>query len=129
VEPIRIVFAELPRMLRDILRASLADEPDVILVSEAADIGEITGLVERGGVDVVVVGLPGAELSAAYYRLFDAGARVSILAVEELGRSASLYELQPQRLVLRERSAPELMQVIRDHVRSRRARTVIRAPD
>jgi hypothetical protein len=116
-------------MLCDILRASLAGEADMTLVGEAADLGETTRLVERGGVDVVVLGLAGAELSPLHYRLFDVDARLSILAVEALGQSASLYELAPRRQVLRERSATELMQLIREQVRSRHARAALRAQD
>jgi len=116
-------------MLRDILRASLADEPDMTLVGEAADLGETVRLVERRSVDVVVLGLNGGELSPLHYRLFDVDARLSILAVEALGQSASLYELAPRRQVFRGRSAKELMQVIREQVRSRHARAALGAQD
>lgn len=118
VHPIRLVLAEMPRLLRDILQESLLCEPDVALIGEAPTLVQLTSLVKQDGVDVVVLGLSGPELPASYYTLFDADARVRILAIANHGRKASLYELRPHRKVLGEGSPRELMQVIREQVRS-----------
>jgi DNA-binding NarL/FixJ family response regulator len=117
VAVIRVVFAELPRILRDILHQSLLTEPDVVLVGEAADLGELERIVERGEVDVVVLGHPDADLPASHYKLFDAGTRMRILAIADHGRLTSLYELRPHRVRLGDGSPKDLVQVIRDHVR------------
>ena len=114
---IRIVFAELPRILRDILRQSLLTEPDLALVGEAADLEELQRIVERGEVDVVVLGLSDSDLPASHYKLFDVGTRMRILAIADHGRLASLYELRPHRVRLGEGSPKDLLQVIRDQVR------------
>lgn len=115
--PIRIVFAELPRMLREILTAALADEPDVELVGHTASLTELKRRVGRGDIDIVILGLTDAEMSAPHYELFDADARVRILALAEQGRTASLYELRPYRTVLGQGSPQELMQTLRVQVR------------
>jgi DNA-binding NarL/FixJ family response regulator len=118
VDPIRVVLADLPRLLRDILRESLVCEPDVALVGEAPILVQLMPLVKQEGVDVVVLGLSGPDLPASYYTLFEADARVRILAIADQGRNASLYELRPHRKVLGQGSPRELMQMIREEVRS-----------
>jgi DNA-binding NarL/FixJ family response regulator len=118
VEPIRIVLAELPRMLRDIFHRSLLTEPDVVLVGETSSPADLERLVKQGGVDVVMLGLSESQLSASHFKLFDIDARVRILAIAQHGRNASLYELRPHRMVLGEGSPQELIQVIRKQVRS-----------
>ena len=116
---IRVVFAELPRMLRDILHQSLLTEPDLALVGEAAGFSELQRVVERGEVDVVLLGLSDHELPAPYYRLLDAGARMRILAIADQGRLASLYELRPHRIRLGEGSPKDLLRFVRDRARMR----------
>jgi DNA-binding NarL/FixJ family response regulator len=106
-------------MLRDILHESLERERDVQLVGEASDLADLKRLLRAGGVDVVVLGLSDADLPATLYQLFEVDARVRILAIAAHGRSASLYELRPDRLPLGEGSPQELMQVVRDRMRWR----------
>jgi DNA-binding NarL/FixJ family response regulator len=120
VELIRIVFAELPGMLRDIIQASLVDQPDILLVGEVLSLEELEPLVKGGKVDVVLLGVAASDLPASYYRLFDADAHVRILAIADQGKNISLYELSPQRIVLREGSVQDLLDAIRASSRSRR---------
>jgi hypothetical protein len=118
VDSIRIVLAGLPRMLAEILTAALDDEPDVELVGKPPDLEALKAMVARHEVDVVILGLSDDALSPAQFQLFDADARVRILALEQQGRSASLYELRPYRTMLGEGSPQELMQTVRAQVRS-----------
>ena len=117
MEPIRIVLAQLPRMLRDILHLSLLNEPDVVLVGEGQSLEELERIVRQSAVDVVVMGVADADLPVSHYRLFDIDARVRILAIADHGRSASLHELRPYQVVLGEGSPIELIQAIREQVR------------
>ena len=105
-------------MLVEILTAAVAQEPDVVLLGDTPSLDVLQGLVCRGEVDVVILGLSGSDLDAAHYGLFDADARVRILALAEEGRVASLYELRPYRTVLDQGSPQELIQSIRSQVRS-----------
>ena len=122
MEPIRIAFADLPRMLRDILHASLSIEPDVVVVGETSTLADLERLVNQRGVDVVMLGITDVDLPASHSTLFDVDPRVRILAIADHGRDASLYELRPHRMVLGQGSPSELMQVIRAQVRAKNAR-------
>jgi DNA-binding NarL/FixJ family response regulator len=115
----RIVLAELPRMLRDILHALLDHEPGVIIVGDAVNLEDLCRMVKAGGVDVVMLGLAAAELPASHYRIFDADRRIRILAIADHGRNASLYELRPRRVVLGEGTVQDLIEVLREHLRGR----------
>ena len=105
-------------MLREILTAALADERDVELGGHVPDLTELKRRVGRGDIDIVILGLTDAELPASHYDLFDADARVRILALAEQGRNTLLYELRPYRTVLAEGSPQELMQTLRVQVRA-----------
>jgi DNA-binding NarL/FixJ family response regulator len=128
-EPIRIVFAELPRMLRDILHASVADEPELELVGEASNLEDLKRLVEHRGVDVVILSLADSELPESHYGLFEADAWIRILAIAGHGRNASLYEMRPHRAFLQQGSPEELLRIVREHVRTMNGRALSRARD
>lgn len=117
MELVRIVLAEVPRLLRDILHGSLATERDVELVGEASTLAGLTEIVQRREADVVILGLSESELPASYYALFEVDPLVRILTIADHGRMASLYELRASRMVLAEGSPQELLQIIQRQVR------------
>ena len=115
MEAIRIGFAERPKMLRDILYASLATEPGVAVLGESTGVRELRRLVEPGGVDTALIGLSDSDIPAAHYQLFDVDARIRILAIGDHGRNAPFYQLRRYRKMLGEGSP---QQVIRERMRS-----------
>lgn len=105
-------------MLREILVAALAGEPNVEIVGSAGSLAELKRMVGRRDVDIVILGLADTELPSPHYELFDADARVRILALAAQGRTALLYELRPCRAVLGQGSPQEMMQTLRAQVRN-----------
>ena len=139
---IAVMLLEMPSLLRDILATSWADEPAIRVVDGDAatpseppatagetesDVVEGTRadealtdvIVERLDAvrpEVLVVGLPeddALRLCAAALSRFPA---IKVFALEELGRSVSLYELRPTRSRLGTLSPAELADAIRHAV-------------
>ena len=128
MEPIRIVVADLPRLLRDILRASLTAEPDMLVVGEAESFDELERLMPRVSADVVILGTTCPELPPSHYRLFALDPRVRIIAITGNGEEASIYELRPHRVVLGQGSPQELRKAIRTSIRRARYPAADRPP-
>lgn len=108
----RIVFAQLPQMLRELLVKSLKKYPDLVLAGVAEDEGELRRLVEQRDIDVILVGVPDEELAVSHFGLFNLDPRIRLVAIIDHGRSALLYELYPQRTVLGEGSPADLLRSI-----------------
>jgi hypothetical protein len=67
--------------------------------------------------DVVILGLTAEEDATLVPALFARWPRARVMTVMQQGDAASLYELQPNRLVLGEMSPSEIVQMLRDAVR------------
>jgi len=57
VDKIRVVVANRPRFMRELVAATISDQPDMEVVGEAQDDAEITELVERYRPDVLIIAL------------------------------------------------------------------------
>jgi DNA-binding NarL/FixJ family response regulator len=118
MEPTRIAFVDLPRMLRDILTHALTADP-VFTIVAAYPAG--TGLVAaaaRSKADVLITALPDAgedslDAVVTHYP------KVKVLAVESRGDWMFLYELRPQRTVLGEVTPDRVVQLIKGSVELR----------
>jgi DNA-binding NarL/FixJ family response regulator len=56
-KPIRIVLANRPRLMRELLLATLADRPNIEIVGEVGSEAEIAATVKRTAPDVLVISL------------------------------------------------------------------------
>ena len=54
---IRILVANRPKLMRELILATLADEPGIEIVGEVSDEGEIRGRVEQTSPDLLVIAL------------------------------------------------------------------------
>jgi DNA-binding NarL/FixJ family response regulator len=113
VERIRIVFAHLPLMLRDILRSAVAGQSDMEVVGEVAEVEELPFTLRRTAPDVVILGLHQWEVPELFTPLFDEDPWVKILAVTSDGREAVLYELRTHAMPIGEVSPQGLAKAIR----------------
>jgi DNA-binding NarL/FixJ family response regulator len=104
------VLVDIPPLLRDIVRASLAGEPDIDVVADLEGGAALESALDRLRPDVVILG-PAAPPDAAAALV--AAARVRrALTLDEAGR-AVLYELGPRRVPLGEVSKDVLVTAIR----------------
>lgn len=61
MQKIRVVVANRPRLMRELVLATIADQPDIETVGEAENDSEITEVVERTRPDFLIVGLEDPE--------------------------------------------------------------------
>jgi DNA-binding NarL/FixJ family response regulator len=118
LDSIRIVLADLPQMLRSIIRDILLSEPDMEIVGELPGQAELPAMVERTGATFVIVRQTGLVPPAIFQDLLAAQPPTRVLAIADEGRGAVLYELQPRRIPIGELSAARLVAAIRDKHRS-----------
>jgi DNA-binding NarL/FixJ family response regulator len=62
VEKIRVLVANRPRLMRELVVATLADQPDIEIVGETADESEITEYVDRTRPDYLIIALEHPEV-------------------------------------------------------------------
>ena len=58
---LRVLVANRPRLMRELVLATIADQPDIEVVGETQDEAEITELVERIRPDVLIIALQEPE--------------------------------------------------------------------
>lgn len=54
---IRVLVANRPRLMRELILSTLADQPDIDIVGEVADEGEVASTVDRTLPDILIVAL------------------------------------------------------------------------
>jgi len=104
-------------MLSDIITDIVNCQPDMEMVGMATGRVSLTEAVAEADADVVVVGLPDADLPSEYAVLLGARPQTRLLGVSGDGRHAFLYELRPYRRTLGEVSPEALSEAIRTAVR------------
>jgi AmiR/NasT family two-component response regulator len=62
VRKIRVLVANRPRLMRDLVLATIGDQPDIEVVGETQDEAEITELVERTRPDYLIIALQDPEV-------------------------------------------------------------------
>src|SRR5215470_16065692 len=62
VEKIRVLVANRPRLMREMVVATLADQADIEIVGETADESEITEYVDRTRPDFLIIALEHPEV-------------------------------------------------------------------
>ena len=80
---IRVLLCDDHALIRRGIRDTLADAPDVQVVGEASDYGELRGLLRKESPDVLVldINLPGRSGLDALHALKDEGSPVKVLIV------------------------------------------------
>ena len=103
----------MPRILREIIRQSLAVEPDMQIVGEFTGSVSLLPAVDQSGADFVIVGVDAMKVEDVRFVLQERP-HIKILAIGGDGKSAALYELRPNKVSLGEVSPDSLVQVIRN---------------
>jgi DNA-binding NarL/FixJ family response regulator len=55
VKRVRVLIANRPRLMRELVLATISDQPDIEVVGEVADGGDLTEIVEQVQPDVLIV--------------------------------------------------------------------------
>ncbi len=103
-------------MLRDIVTDAVTNEPDVEVSGCLGPQESLQEGLERVHADVVIVGRRRPDLTVAE-EVWSKWPRVKVLMIAEGGRSAVLYVLRPDEIVLGDVSPEALAAAIRGHER------------
>jgi DNA-binding NarL/FixJ family response regulator len=92
VDKIRVLVANRPRLMRDLVTATVADQPDVEVVGEVGHDGEILELIELKRPDALIIALdgPGTQ-SGLCDRLLERHPRLRILALDPHTNTSLFY--------------------------------------
>jgi hypothetical protein len=118
LDHIRIVLAQMPQMLQEIVRTILCAEPDMEIDTSIVSEREMASSEALRAVDVVILGEAEARTDA-YAAVLYAHPHLRLVAING-GRRAFLYELRPHRSPLGEMSPGTLVQAARGQVREGR---------
>jgi DNA-binding NarL/FixJ family response regulator len=65
VKRVRVLVANHPRLMRDLVMAVIADQPDIDIIGEVQDESELAEAVEEGQPDVLILALDDADKRTA----------------------------------------------------------------
>lgn len=92
MRPIRVVVANRPRLMRELLLSTITEQPDIEIVAEIQDEAEIPKVVDATGPDFLIVALGESDqLPAAYDALLRRHPQMKILAVAPDRNSSVFY--------------------------------------
>jgi len=115
-EPIRILLADLPRTVEEIISQSVSTQPDMEVVG-TVDPGEsVVTAARRTRAQLVVVGDRDEEAEERLERLVLREPDVRFLALSADARRATVYEVRPHRVPLGELSPGQLPDAVRSAV-------------
>jgi DNA-binding NarL/FixJ family response regulator len=112
LERTRIVLIDMSPLLREIVRETLACEPDLDVVAEHEAAVDVREVVERDRADFVIVGSD-ADAADGVRSVVSADRGVRALELHSDGKESVLYELRPHRVSLGEISPAALLRTIR----------------
>ena len=112
--PIRVLLIDMPQMLREIIRRSLARDGRFEIVGEYTEHVSIDVAVDRSRADFVIVGTDVFESRSVRRRVLEEGPQVRVLAVRPDGGQTTLHQLRPEEVDLGELSPERLVAVMTD---------------
>jgi DNA-binding NarL/FixJ family response regulator len=118
VGEVRILLVGLHGLLHDVIRDVLDRTPELTVVAEPCDPAELPDVVRRTGAEVVVCVLDEAAAEQVGERVLAPHMRLKLIAIQDDGRQAVLWELRPNRREIGDLSIPLLVDAVRDLIRS-----------
>ncbi len=113
MEPRRIILADVPRFLREMLKRAFEQAPGLWVVGEVADLTRLSSAIERTGAQWVVVSLPpDGKMPAMVEPLLAAHSSVRVLGVANGGSQVKMHWVEPHEQTLDDLSLDELIAVL-----------------
>jgi len=120
MEPQRIILANLPRLLKEMLERALTDAPGLRIVGETADWARLPMMIKETGVEWVIASLPSDPGAFAVTdALFAIRPGVRLLNVAIDGGHITVRWVEPHEQTIDEFSLSELITLLRDEPRDR----------
>jgi DNA-binding NarL/FixJ family response regulator len=90
--PVRVLFANRPRLMRELLMATISDQPDIEVVGEITDESGIEDAVERSHPDFLIVALERYDRLPAFCEaILQSYPRLKIIAIAADRNTAIFY--------------------------------------
>jgi DNA-binding NarL/FixJ family response regulator len=118
VRRIRVLLAEMPRMLREVVEPVLATDFEIEVVGTVDCREELEPMVRSLHADVVLVAMPSDEQAESYTALLYDSPRTTLLAITHDGRGAFLYALRPHKVAISDVSRDGILAAIHDACRA-----------
>jgi DNA-binding NarL/FixJ family response regulator len=112
-QSISVLLSGMSRILGDIVRSALADEPHVEITGEPVELIATLEVTRRLRPSVVICGTPPDAAPGLYEALLRADPRLRIVELASDGRSARIHELVPRTVDLGEVSLTRLVSAVR----------------
>jgi hypothetical protein len=113
LERTRIVLVDMPLLLREIVRDTLAREPDLDVVAEHEADVDVRGAVGETDADLLIVGAEATTARMGVASVVGAQRGIRAIELQSDGKESVLYELRPHRVSLGEMSPETLLRTIR----------------
>jgi hypothetical protein len=113
LEQLRILIVAMPRMLHEIVEATISSQPDMILTGPVRRSERIAAAARRVRADLVIVGESRDNLGQRPWQLLTESPRLKVLAISTDGHRATRYELRPHQMVIDNISPAHLVDAIR----------------
>ena len=115
-QSIRVAVANQPRLMRDLISMSLADEEDVEVVAQIGDEAEIPRVIDETTPEFLIVALDSRRFgSSARETSLERHPDMKILALATDGNSFTVFSASDGiRSVIHEGSEAEILKVMRD---------------
>jgi DNA-binding NarL/FixJ family response regulator len=121
---VRVLLAEMPPMLQDIVADAVTGEPRVQVIGRLRPRESLSAALDRVHADVVIAAARHPDLAVAE-TVWSRWPRVKVLLIADRGRKAVLYVLRPDEVVLTDVSPKALAAAIRgdrEHITRRLTR-------
>jgi DNA-binding NarL/FixJ family response regulator len=118
VKKITILLANLPQMMREVLRNIIAHEADMKIVGEFTDPVELLLAAKETRADAVIVEMLGAEEPGLCSHLLAECPNVTILVLASAGNTAFIEQLCPWRQEIADPSEVNIVRALRQAVRT-----------
>jgi DNA-binding NarL/FixJ family response regulator len=117
LQRIRVLLANLPRMLRDVFRLLIVEQSDMEVVGELGNGVELLLATGQTQPDIIILGVEGSELPGIGSHLLNEFPHVKLLGVTADGQHLTIYELRPHAGLIGNVSPQGLLDAIRKSVR------------
>jgi DNA-binding NarL/FixJ family response regulator len=118
LQKIRIVLANYPRMMRELVREIIERQPDMEIVGEIVDPLHVLLATRETRVEAVIVALRNSEDSGLISHLLSECPNLTILGLSSQGDDAFIVQMCPQRTEIINPSVANILSALRQAIRS-----------
>jgi hypothetical protein len=109
----RIILVGIPPLLSDLVRSTLAEDPDLEIVAELDGTASVEEPARAARADCLVTALDGVQVPPAYASAVRKRPGMRLVGLIEGGRRCLVYELLPRCSIVGELSPDTLRQTVR----------------